>query len=464
MSPDLRDVSPGGSPSARSRGGTRPGWALAVVLLATAAVAAAFVALAGSPPGSTTRPQATAPAGTPDVRPPEPPPRAEVVTRDTLRTGQGLGDLLREQGLEGRAYVAALESLREIADPRRLQPGVTVEVTAEVPERVSRVSLRLDADRSVRLVAAEGDGWTTKLDSVPVTTDTIRVGGVIDNSLWTARLFGDTARLVPNERYEIYSELSNNIFAWQVDFFREIRPGDAFRVLIEREIRPDGSLRRARVLAAELFVSERRLAAVRFDAPDSRPEYYDEEGEATRMAFLRAPLRFGRRTSGFSRRRYHPVLKVYRSHRGIDYGARRGTPVHATGAGVVTRAHWWNGYGRVVEIRHTGAYRTRYAHLSGFARGIRAGTRVEQDQVIGYVGASGLATGSHVHYEFLVRGQQRNPARVDLPPGDPVPEEHRTEFRAVRNVRLWLLRDLELPSSVRLAAGDDVPGDGTATN
>ena len=460
MSSELRDVSPGASPPSRRRDGPGLGSILAVVLLAAGVAAAAFVTLAGTAPD---RPVEPATPETTEADPPEPPPRAEVVTTDTLRAGQGLGDLLREQGLEGRAFATALDHIRSVEDPRRLQPGVTVQVTARVPESVSRVSLRLDADRSVRLVAGDGYGWTATLDSVPVTTDTLRVGGVIDNSLWTATLFGDTARLVPNERYEIVTELSNNIFAWQVDFFRDIRPGDAFRVLIEREIRPDGSMRRARVLAAEFFNQDRRLTAVRFDIPDMRPEYYDEEGEATRMAFLRAPLEFGRRTSGFSRRRYHPVLKVYRSHRGIDYGARRGTPVHATGAGVVTRAHWWNGYGRVVEIRHTGAYRTRYAHLSRFARGIRSGVRVEQDQVIGYVGSSGLATGSHVHYEFLVHGQQRNPARVDLPPGDPVPEAHRAEYRAVRDRRLALLRELSLPSTVRLAAEGDAPG-GATTN
>jgi murein DD-endopeptidase MepM/ murein hydrolase activator NlpD len=372
----------------------------------------------------------------------------EVVSVDTLGRGQGLGQLLRAHGLAGNDFVGLLDRLREFESPRRLQPGVAVRFAARVPGTTDRVVLDLDRDRSLHMVRRDG-GWTARLDSVPVRVDTIRIGGVIESSLWNARLSGDTHRLAENEDNDLLDRLTQ-IYAWQVDFFRDIRSGDAFRVLIEREVRPDGSVRRGRVLAAEFFNDGRRLPAVRFDVPDAPVEYYDAEGEATRKAFLRAPLEFGRRTSGFSRRRYHPVLRRYRAHRGVDYGAPRGTPVLATGAGVVTKARWWGGYGRVVEIRHNSRHRTRYAHLRSFARGIRPGVRVEQKEVIGYVGASGLATGSHVHYEFLVNGRQRNPSTVDLPPGDPVPREHREEYRRVRDRRLSLLRELALPSSVRV--------------
>lgn len=374
--------------------------------------------------------------------PPEPPP--SVVALDTLEPGQSIGELLRRQGLVGAEYLSALERVSEIVSPRRLQPGLVVESSTPVPERVGSITLRIDADRSLHLEPADG-GWTARLDSVAVTLDTVVLAGVVESTLWNARLSGDTALIEGPSEKGVILYLANSVYAWQVDFFRDIRRGDAFRVVRERQVRPDGTVRSARILAAEFYNDGRRLPAVRFEVPGRPPEYYDEEGEATRKAFLRAPLAFGRLTSGFSRRRYHPVLGSYRAHRGMDYGAARGTPVHATGSGKVTVARWWGGYGRVVEVRHNGAHRTRYAHLSDFARGIRPGVRVSQNQIIGYVGQSGLATGPHVHYEFLVNGTQRDPSRVELPPGDPVPDSLRQEFSRVRDARMELLRGVEVP-------------------
>jgi murein DD-endopeptidase MepM/ murein hydrolase activator NlpD len=454
MTAGIQDISPRNEdgpadPTGPRRDGPGGGPWLALLL---AAVGLVYVTARGGE-------GAAEPAAVPDVAPAVmhlPAAAPEVVARDTLRSGQGLGQLLRARGLEGNSFVDVLDAVRRHQSPRRLQPGVTVDLAAQVPERLSRMVLELDDDRSLHLVRGP-DGWTSRLDSVPVAVDTIRVGGVIRSSLWNAGFWGDTARLAPNEDNDILDRLTQ-IYAWQVDFFRDIRSGDAFRVLIERELRPDGSIRRARVLAAEFLNDGRRLPAVRFVVPDGPVEYFDADGEATRKAFLRAPLKFGRKTSGFSRRRYHPILKRYRAHRGIDYGARRGTPVHATGGGTVTRAGWWNGYGRVVEVRHNGRYTTRYAHLSRVT--VRRGERVQQNEVVGRVGATGLATAPHVHYEFLVHGRQRNPARVDLPPGDPVPAAHREEYRAVRDVRLELLRELELPREIRLAHRREGPGSG----
>ncbi len=382
-------------------------------------------------------------------------PAPVVVTHDTLDPGQSLGELLRRQGLDGDEFMTVLDRVDDVVSPRRLQPGLVLEMATPVPERIGRLTLALDADRSLRLSPERGS-WTVRLDSVPVSRDTMVLGGVVERgqSLWTTSLDGDTEKLTENVRALIIDYLSNQIYAWKVDFFRGVHPGDAFRVAVERQVRPDGTIRLVRILAAEFRNGERRLPAVRFPTEDGRVEFYDEEGEATRLAFLRAPLRFGRRTSGFSRRRYHPVLKTYRSHRGVDYGAARGTPVRATGMGTVTKARSWSGYGRMVEIRHNGAHRTRYAHLRSWGPGIREGVTVSQGQVIGYVGSTGIATGPHVHYEFLVNGTQRNPARVDLPPGDPVPESRRDEFRRVRDARLALLHRVDVPG---------LPSDGSPT-
>ena len=436
MSPGIRDVTPPPSPS-----GDGGRWRIGRWLLAAALVVglgAAFVRA-----GATEREPPAEAAAAPRPEP-EPPPR--LVATDTLAPGQSLGELLRRHGLSGDEYVAVIDRVEDVVSARRLRPGLVLEMETPVPERLGELTLKLDADRSLRLDRRDG-GWAAELDSVPVSLDTMVLAGRIERgeSLWTTELVGDTSKLEDGIRGTIIDFLSNQIYAWQVDFFRGVHPGDAFRVAVEREVRPDETVRQVRILAAEFRNSGRTLPAVRFPTEDGRVEFYDEEGEATRLAYLRAPLKFGRRTSGFSRRRFHPVLETYRSHRGVDYGAARGTPVLATGTGTVTKARRWSGYGRMVEIRHNAAHRTRYAHLRGWGPGIREGVTVAQGQVIGYVGSTGLATGPHVHYEFLVNGTQRNPATVDLPPGDPVPDARRAEFRQVRDERLALLTRVSVP-------------------
>lgn len=466
MSPGFDDARPTsdrpGRASRPAGGGTVTAALLTVGLMAAAAVGVGAVLSAPAGSGGASPGPDTVAAADDSAPAPE---RVRVSTRDTLGPGEGLGTVLRRHGLSGTAFASALDAVREIQDPRTLQPGVAVELSARVPERVSRVSLTLDRDRSLHLSSTPGAGWSARLDSVPVTLDTVRVAGVVKRGgVLNADLYGQVGRLATesyDERTELILYLANDLFAWQIDFYRGIRRGDAFRVAIEREIRPDGTVRRARVLAADFRNRGRLRTAIRFDPSDAPPSYYDEDGEATKKAFLKMPLEFGRRTSGFTGRRYHPVLKSYRAHRGIDYGAPRGTAVHATGAGTVTRAGRWGGYGRVVEVRHSGKYRTRYAHLSRIARGVRSGATVAQDEVIGYVGSTGLSTGPHLHYEFLVHGQRRDPAGVDLPPGDPVPSGHEAAFRRVKEERLELLRELHLPPDGRVAS-DGRGGTGTA--
>jgi murein DD-endopeptidase MepM/ murein hydrolase activator NlpD len=216
-------------------------------------------------------------------------------------------------------------------------------------------------------------------------------------------------------------------------------------VAIEREVRPDGSLRARRFLAIELRNRDRVLSAFPFTRPGGRREYFDVDGEALKGVFLRYPVPY-RITSGFSTRRFHPVLKQYRAHRGTDYGAPYGTPVKATATGTVTRAGTWGNYGRMVEIRHTHGIQTRYAHLSSISAGIRVGARVDQGQVIGRVGSTGLATGPHLHYEFLQNGAQRNPSTMNLPSAPALEAEYRDAFDGDRDAALDVLSAVPLPS------------------
>jgi murein DD-endopeptidase MepM/ murein hydrolase activator NlpD len=192
------------------------------------------------------------------------------------------------------------------------------------------------------------------------------------------------------------------------------------------------------VLAVQFSIGGATHDAYLFSV-DGSEDYYDGEGESLRRAFLRAPLEFRRISSAYSTGRFHPILRRVRAHHGIDYAASSGTPIRAVGDGVIQKAGWGGGYGNVVEIRHQRGYSSRYAHMRGFASGVRAGTRVRQGQVIGYVGTTGLSTGPHLHYEFHMAGRPVNPTSIRYLTGDPVPGGARGRFRAQRDARIAVM-------------------------
>jgi murein DD-endopeptidase MepM/ murein hydrolase activator NlpD len=242
------------------------------------------------------------------------------------------------------------------------------------------------------------------------------------------------------------------VYAWQVDFTRDIQPGDSFRVVFERRVSQDGEVRVGNVLASDLTMSGKRLSGFRFGGVSGgSPLYYDAIGGSLRRAFLRAPVQFRRISSNFARRRYHPVLGLSRRHEGTDYAAAPGTPVMAAGDGMVLRAGRAGGYGNLIELRHVNGITTRYGHLRGFARGIRRGARVVQGQTIGYVGSTGLATGPHLHYEFRENGIARDSRRVTLGSGSPVSSQDRAAFERERD-RLLLLLDQPADSTSQPSA------------
>ena len=245
-------------------------------------------------------------------------------------------------------------------------------------------------------------------------------------TIWTNLL--DAAKGVGMEFETVYALAQ--LFGWQVDFAREIRGGDQFSVLYEELYLDNRKVGNGDILAAELIISNRRLRAVRHVDARGRSTHYAPNGDGIQRSFLRSPLKFARVTSRFSHKRFHPIFKKWRAHRGVDYGAPRGTPVLSTGDGVVTMARRDHGYGKTIRIRHGGKYTTLYAHLNGFATGMKSGVRVQQGEVIGYVGSSGWATGPHLHYEFRVDGVHRNPLTVKLPKSAPIARQHLREFLA----------------------------------
>jgi len=379
----------------------------------------------------------------------------ERVELRALKQDETLGELL-EGVLDANAQYGLILALRERANPRRLHPGTEVAfrwLTA-APSELRAVDIVVDADLTVRLTPSLL-GWTSSVMTTPVVMDTVWASGVIEvgSSLWEAVVGSEgLARVDPRAQYEFFLDLSN-IFQWQVDFVRDIWPGDFYRFSYERAVRPDGTMRVGHVLSAELVNRGNAYKAVWFDPNgDGLGTYYDENGNSVRLAFLRSPIELSARiSSGFSNNRFHPVLRTWRAHRGVDYAIGTGTPVQATGNGVVIERARQSTYGNTIVVRHSNGWTTRYAHMSRFATGTAVGSRVDQGDVIGYVGMTGLATGPHLHYEMRYNGTHKDPLAIELPPGDPVPNEQREVWEAQSLARLDLLDRLPLPLDVRVA-------------
>jgi murein DD-endopeptidase MepM/ murein hydrolase activator NlpD len=279
----------------------------------------------------------------------------------------------------------------------------------------------------------------------------MRIEGTIEASLYDALDASVPDDTLPSgDRIRLAWDLAD-VFAWQVDFSRDVQPGDRFRVVFERLMSPEGEVRLGRILASDFQTGGRTLTAFRFDS-GGRSALFDADGKSLRRAFLRAPVEFRRISSQFARARRHPVLGIFRRHEGTDYAADRGTPVMASGDGVVLRAGVAGGYGNLIELRHRSGITTRYGHLRGFARGVRAGARVTQGQVIGYVGSTGLASGPHLHYEFRVNGVARDSRRVELGNGDPLPPSQRAAFLRERDRLIALLQGSSPQPSMVAAA------------
>jgi murein DD-endopeptidase MepM/ murein hydrolase activator NlpD len=387
---------------------------------------------------------------------------AELAVSDTLRRGETLTQLLTRAELAEADARALVAELREHQDPRRLRPGAVLSFRRSAVSGMLRgLEMKLDADRTLT-ARREGESWSIAVEEVPVQIDTVVLTGVVESTLYAAMARAEGADVPGPEREKVVDQLAERIFAWQVDFSRDLRKGDEVRVLYERLVRPDGTARETRVLAAQMNINGRDHEAYLFRAPEGADEYYARDGSSLRRAFLRAPLEFRRISSAFSRSRFHPVLGVSRPHNGVDYAAAAGTPVRAVADGVIGRAGWGGGYGNVVDIRHSRGYMTRYAHLRGFASGIRAGTRVRQGDVIGYVGATGLATGPHLHYEFHSNGRAVDPNSIRHLSSDPLPQRHRDAFDELVGLQLsyldrWMdsLRLADVVEPVQLAGAEE---------
>ena len=348
----------------------------------------------------------------------------EVAEQVSLRRGQTLGSLFLNASLSTDERVALLAAFAERANPRRLRAGTPITYWRDRRDGVlTAVDVGLGPDSIVHLDRAV-EGWTSRMMRTPVVTDTVFIEGTIRSSLWMAVMGSPSLQFMPSgDRAKLMDGL-DRIFQWEVDFHRQVQPGDSYRAVLERAVRPDGSMRgNGRIVAAEFVNRETPFRAYWFDASgDGEGAYYGPEGRSVQRQFLLKPLEYRRISSRVQSARFHPVLRTWRAHNGVDYAANVGVPVMATANGVVTHRGWSGGYGNLVEIRHGNGYVTRYAHLSGFGSGVAVGGRVRQGQTIGFVGMTGLATGPHLHYELRRNGRVEDPLDIRIPPGEPIPE------------------------------------------
>lgn len=368
----------------------------------------------------------------PEPPPPPPPdhdapigpePLALAPVSEQVKRGDSLSTVL------GRLSVGALDvdglvrGLDGLLDVTKSRVGDTVQADVG-PDGALRWFRYVAGPEDIFVAVRDPDsnaflGWR---EFVPVDVQTEIVEGEIEISLYLAmEAIGETPWLTLTLA---------DIFAWDIDFFTEPRVGDRFRLLVEKKYLDGELIGYDRVLAAEYAqVDGDVFRAFRYEFEDGKVGYYREDGTAVEKMFLKSPVKFASITSRYGLRK-HPILKYARAHKGVDYGAPRGTAIWAVGDGVVTMAGRRGGYGRFVEIRHKNGLKTRYAHLNGYGRGIRAGVRVRQKQVIGYVGSSGLATGPHLHFEVMRGGRHTNPLTLVVPPAPPIDDEERPRFAA----------------------------------
>jgi len=365
----------------------------------------------------------------------------EEVQTHALRRGETLSGVLARMSIAGGELHQLLGAVRERSNMRSMNEGTEITVRRWSGNNEARaVEVRLNADSTLR-VTRVSMGWSTDVIITPTVVDTVFVAGQIDagRSLYESIAYDSTLNLPAAERIRLVAELAS-IYEYKLDFAHEIQPGDRFALAYEREARPDGTARSRRILVSRIDNQGKRFDAIYFKHKDIQG-YYDLEGASLKRGFKRYPVDYVRITSSFAPNRYHPILKVNRAHLGTDFGAPTGTKVKATGEGTIVTAGRSGGYGNLVEIRHINGYTTRYAHLSRFGPGIRAGKRVQADDVIGYVGATGLATAPHLHYELRQNGKPIDSRSAKLPGAPPMPVAYQDDFRVLMRDRLALLEN-----------------------
>lgn len=351
------------------------------------------------------------------------------IIKGHIKPNKFLSEILEDYGINMQEIDRLIKNSKDVFDVKDLRAGHDYTVLAD-KDSISRLRYFIyEHDPTIYYIFSFNDSLNITPYRNPIRSEIKYSSGIIENSLWETMISKGI-------NTELASELSE-IYAWTVDFFG-LQKGDWFRVIYEERYIGNKAIEIGRIYGAEFNASGKSIYAIPM-LQGGKESYYDADGNSLRKAFLKAPLRFSRISSGFSSGRMHPVLRIVRPHFGVDYAAPAGTPVYSIGDGKVTSVGIEGESGRIVRIRHNSVYSTAYMHLSGFGKGIAGGVLVKQGDVIGYVGNSGLATGPHLDFRFYKNGYAVDPLKVDAPAVEPVLEENKPVFEKIKSVTLSLL-------------------------
>jgi len=352
--------------------------------------------------------------------PPGPSPQSQARTwGGTVGSSDTFYGLLTGHGIDPAAVLTMARQSKKTFDLTDIRSGQPYSLLYERDSGVIEFRYRMDSDHDY-VARLDADRFRDEVAAVPWDIRLRHLSGTINDSIFESLRSRGVGDAIPMKLAVIY--------AWDIEFAVDIRPGDTYNILFQEKWRNGQFVEYGKVLAATLHNRGEDHTAIYFKDGSGFEDYYDPEGQSMRKQFLRSPVNYTRISSGFNRRRFHPILKQVRPHLGVDLAAPYGTPIRSVGDGRVLVARRKGGSGNMVKIRHGTRYMTAYLHLSRFAKGVREGRTVTQGQVIGYVGSTGLATGPHVCYRFYVDGRYVNPLAVKFPSAEPVKEGYRQEF------------------------------------
>lgn len=346
-----------------------------------------------------------------------------------VENGDTLMNILTDTGVSYEEAQNAVESIRTVYNPRKLDVGQNVAIVLDKSAGntstpiISSVKLPVSTTSSVEITrkSAENKAFDVKKVVLPVEVKLSRSSGTINSSLYETGVAGGIPAGLLNDLITTYS--------YDVDFQRDVQPGDSMDVLYERmETKEGAAAGHGDILFAELTLSGRSMKVYRYTDKSGNSDYYNEKGESVRKALLRTPINGARITSGYGKR-IHPILGYSKMHRGVDFGAPTGTPIYAAGDGTVDYVGRKGGYGNYLRIKHNNRYSSAYAHISRFAKGLRPGQKVKQGQIVAYVGSTGRSTGPHLHYEILVGNTQVNPSSIKFKAGNLLKGKEMASFR-----------------------------------